>query len=87
MLKNVIKPLATSVLFPLGLTAIASAADAGIHQKILGSGHRHSSSFVSSSAPKTITLVISNDKMKDLIEIGKSLENSSLLLKGVSKTI
>ena len=29
--KNVIKPLAKSVLIPLGLTAAASAADAGVH--------------------------------------------------------
>ena len=33
LIKNVIKPLAKSVLIPLGLTAAASAADAGIHQK------------------------------------------------------
>ena len=33
--KNVIKPLAKSVLIPLGLTAVASAADAGIHKKNL----------------------------------------------------
>ena len=38
LMKNVIKPLAKSVLIPLGLTAAASAADAGIHKKILGSG-------------------------------------------------
>ena len=31
--KNVIKPLAKSVLSPLGLTAAASAASAGIHKK------------------------------------------------------
>ena len=31
--KNVIKPLAKSVLIPLGLSAAASAADAGIHEK------------------------------------------------------
>ena len=31
LIKNVIKPLAKSVLTPLGLTAAASAADAGIH--------------------------------------------------------
>ena len=37
LIKNVIKPLAKSVLIPLGLTAAASAADAGIHKKILGS--------------------------------------------------
>ena len=35
LIKNVIKPLAKSILIPLGLTA---AADAGIHKKILGSG-------------------------------------------------
>ena len=33
LMKNVIKPLAKSVLIPLGLTAAASAADAGIHKK------------------------------------------------------
>ena len=36
LISNVIKPLAESVLIPLGLTA---AADAGIHKKILGSGN------------------------------------------------
>ena len=35
LMKNVIKPLAKSVLVPLGLTAAASAADAGIHKKNL----------------------------------------------------
>ena len=39
LIKNAIKPLAKSVCIPLGLTAVASAADAGIHKKILGSGH------------------------------------------------
>ena len=39
LIKNVIKPLAKSVLVPSGLTAGASAADAGIHKKILGSDH------------------------------------------------
>ena len=34
LIKNGIKRLAKSVLIPLGLTAAASAADAGIHQKI-----------------------------------------------------
>ena len=33
LIKNVIKPLAKSVLIPLGLTAAASATDAGIHKK------------------------------------------------------
>ena len=44
LIKNVIKPLAKSVLISLELTAAASAADAGIHKKISGSGNRHSSS-------------------------------------------
>ena len=43
LIKNVIKPLAKSVLIPLGLTAAASAADAGIHKKMLGSGNPSSS--------------------------------------------
>ena len=33
LMKSVIKPLTKSVLVPLGLTAAASAADAGIHKK------------------------------------------------------
>ena len=42
LMSNVIKPLAKSVLIPLVLTAAASAADTGIHKKILGSGNnRH----------------------------------------------
>ena len=72
-MKNVIAPLAKSVLITLGLTAAASAAEAGIHKKILGSG--------------TTTFLISNDEMEDIIKIVKSLEDSGLLLKGVSETI
>ena len=68
-----IKPLATSVLIPLGLTAAASGADAGIHKKILGSGNT--------------TLIISNKDMEDLIKIVKSLEDSGLLLKGVTESV
>ena len=75
LLKSVIKPLAKSVLIPLGLTAAAPAADAGIHKKILGSGHNNT------------TLIISNDEMDDILKIVKSLENSGVLLKGVSETI
>ena len=39
LMKTVIKPFAKSVLIPLGLTAAASAADAGIDKKNLGSSH------------------------------------------------
>ena len=83
LMKNVIKRLAKSVLIPLGLTAAALTADAGIHKKILGSDRRHSFS----STPHNTTLIISNNEMKDIIDIVKSLEDSGLLLKGVSETI
>ena len=36
LIKNLIKPLAKSALIPLGLTAAASAADAGIHKNNIG---------------------------------------------------
>ena len=81
LMENVNKPLATSVLIPLGLTAVASAADAGIHKKILGLVNRHSC-----SASHT-TLVISSNEIEDIIKIIKSLEDSGLLLKGVTETV
>ena len=74
LMKSVIQPLAKSVLIPLRLTAAASAADAGIHKKMLGSGHN-------------TTLIISNDEMEDILKIIQSLENSGIRLKGVSETI
>ena len=40
-----------------------------------------------SKAAGTTTLIISNDEMDDILKIVKSLENSGLLLKGVSETI
>ena len=41
LIKSVTQTLAKSVLIPLGLTAAGSAADAGIHKKIIGSGHNN----------------------------------------------
>ena len=64
LMKNVIKLLAKRVLVPLELTGAASAADAGINNKILGSCNT--------------TLRTSNDKTEDIIKIIKSLENSGL---------
>ena len=75
LIKNVIKALAKSVLIPLGLTPAASAADTGIHKKILRSGHNNT------------TLIISNDELDGILKIVKSLEDSGVLLKGVSETI
>ena len=74
LMKSVIKPLAKSVLIPLGLIAAASAADAGIHKKVLGSG-------------SDTILIISNDEMDGILKIVKSLEDSGVLLKGFSETI
>ena len=62
-----------NVLIPLGLTASASAADAGIHKNILGSGNT--------------TLIVSNKDMDDLIKIVKFLQDSGLLLKGVTESV
>ena len=85
MIQNVIKALAKSVLIPLGLTDAASAADAGIHEKILGSGHHTSNNHPSSSALHNTILTIWNDKMKDIIKIIKSLEDSGLLMERVNE--
>ena len=73
LIKNVITPLEKSVLVPLRLTAAVSAADTGIHEKILGSGNS--------------ALIISDKDMGDLIKIVKSLEDSELLLKGVIESV
>ena len=73
LIGNVLKPLAKSVLIPLGLTAAASAKDAAIHKQMFGSSNT--------------TLIISNEEMNDIIKIIKSLEESMFLIKGVSETI
>ena len=66
-------PLAKNILAPLGITAAASAIDAGIQKKIHGS--------------RTTTLKISNEEMNDIIKIVQALEDSNILFKGVTKTI
>ena len=73
LVRNVLKPLAKSVLIPLGLTAAASATDATIHKKMFGNG--------------MTTLIISNEEINDTMKIMKSLEESGLLIKGVSEAI
>ena len=65
-------PLAKNVLAPLGLTAAMSAIDGSIQKKIHGLG---------------IKLIIEEEDMKDIMKIIEALENSGILLKGVSKTI
>ena len=71
-LMKVAMPLAKNVLAPLGLTAAMSAIDGIIQKKIHGSG---------------IKSIIEEEDMNDIMKIIEVLENSGILLKGVSKTI
>ena len=66
-------PLAKNALVPLGITAAALAIDAGIKKKRNGSGNT--------------TLIISNEEMNDIMKIVQALEDSNILLKGITKTI
>ena len=69
---KVAMPLAKNVLAPLGLTAAMSAIDSSIHKKMMGEG---------------VKLVIEQEQMNDIMKIIEVLENSGILLKGVTKTI
>ena len=60
-------------LFVLAYVIAASAIDTRIQKKIQGSG-------------KT-TLIISNEEMNDITKIVQALEDSNILLKGITKTI
>ena len=60
------------VAMPLGLTATMSAIDGSIQKKIHGSG---------------VKLIIEQEYLKDIMKIIKALENSGILLKGVTKKI
>ena len=81
LIEHVLKPLAKSVLIPLGLTAAASATNAAIHKKMFGSGR------LSGLATHNTTLIISDEEMNDIMKIIKSLEESGILIKDVSETI
>ena len=60
-------PLAKNILAPLGIIAAASAIDAGIQKKIHGS--------------RTTTLIISKEKMNDIIKIVQALEDFKIYWK------
>ena len=66
-------PLAKNIIALLGITAAASAINAGIQRKIHGSG--------------TTTLIISNGQMNDIMKIVDTLEDSNILLKGLQKQL
>ena len=70
-LMKVAMPLAKNGLAPLGLAAAMSAIDGSIQKKMRGEG---------------IKLVIEQEGMNDIIKIIEVLENSGILLKGVTKT-
>ena len=72
-LMKVVVPLAKNILAPLGITAAGAAIDAGIQEKMHGSG--------------TTTLTTSNKKMNDIMKTAQDLEDSNILFKGVTKTI
>ena len=72
-LMKVAVPLAKNILAPLEITAAASVIDAEIQKKKHGSG--------------TTTLIISNEEMNGIMKIVQALEDSNVLLKGVTKTI
>ena len=61
-MKDILKPLAKSVLTLLGLTVATSATDAAFHNKMFGSS--------------MTTLIISIEEMNDIMKIVKSLEES-----------
>ena len=72
-LMKVVIPLVQKILSPLGITAVASEIDAGIQKKIHGSG--------------TTTLAIPNEEINKIMKIVQALENTNILLKGVTETI
>ena len=71
-LMKVAMPLVKNVLGPLGLIAAMSAIDGSIQKKIHVFG---------------VKLIIEQEDMNDIIKIIEALENSDILLKGVSKKI
>ena len=83
LIKNLIQSLAKSALILLGLTESASAAETGIHKKILVSG----SYDPRANGSETKILTISNDEIAEILKIVESLDDSVFLSKVVGKKI
>ena len=66
-------PIAKNILTPFLITTAASAFYAGIEKKIRGFG--------------TTILTISNGKMNGIVEFVQALEDSNILLKGITRII
>ena len=62
-----------NILAPLGLSAAMSSTDAAIQKKMYGSG--------------TKTVKFSNKDLDDMTKTVKALEDSDVLMKGVTKTL
>ena len=75
---KVAMPLTKNGLAPLGLTAAMSGIDGSIQKKIHGLG---------ATKGAGIKLIIEQEDMNGIIKIIEALENSGILLKGVTKTI
>ena len=80
-LVNVAVPLAKDTLTPQGITAAASAIDARIKKTTT------TTTTTTKNGPGTTTLIISNKKMNEIMEIIQAVEDSNILLKGVTKII
>ena len=70
---NILKLLAKTVLIRLRLTAATSATDVAIQKKICGSS--------------VTRLMVSNEELNYIMKMFKSLEDTGLLVKGVSQTV
>ena len=66
-------PLVKNILAPWGITAAASAIDAGTQKKMHGS--------------ETKVLMILIEEMNDIIKIVQALQDSNISLKAATKTI
>ena len=73
IIKHVLTPISGNVLLLLGVTAVVSASDAAIQNKIYESG--------------MTAMIIWNKEMKNIMKMVTSLEETGLLIKSVSNKI
>ena len=72
-MKNILTPLAKSILIPIGLVAAATATDASFQKKIYGSG--------------MTALIILNKEMDDILKLVQYPKELGLSIKLVNGTI
>ena len=81
LMKSALKTLAKSILLPFWLTVAMPPTDAAFQKK------KKRKKKIKNQKSGTPSLIISNEEMEDFIKIVKSLEESQLLIKGISETI